>query len=256
MSTTPRWEGVGRKPRVHQSHMGLERGIAQVQVVLGQGHRVHHALVVHCARRKGAHVERDTSDKRARIGSLLAQEIQVRLKFLEGHLLGHGNERLHDLGLEGLRSLAEALAVHRHLPPAQQLQCWQGLERVFKDALALSEEVLVLGEEDVPHCVLAGWWKVDVQFLGLLPKKFIWEPAQHPYSIAGIHLAPSAPAVVEIIQNLKGICYDAPLHLTVDAGDQAHTARVLLQGWVVQALSFRGPIKCLRQRGARRSHAK
>src|SRR5436305_9805951 len=82
------------------------------------------------------------------------------------------------------------------------------------------------------------------------PQECIGYLDQDPGAVALQRVSAGSAAMREILQNLQRLRHDRVTLLSLDVGDEAQTARVVLVGRIVQALLRRHPFVTTRRRAA------
>ncbi len=111
----PARQGIGREALVKDGGRGLETGVGQIRIELGQPLRHHHALVGEGLRRQAGDIEAVIAD--GRLDTTACQE-QLAFELVFIQIIGLVDAQLLDGRTTGTRGLAQDAVVDRHLTPA------------------------------------------------------------------------------------------------------------------------------------------
>lgn len=138
----------------------------------------------------------------------------------------------------GARLAAKHAVPDGDLPPAQE-----GQTLFFNDDLEhlhpLAALQFFLREEEHPRAVLPLTGQVDAQGRADFGEKTVRHLGQNAHAVAGLSLGVPAGAMLQIFHNGQRVGYDPVAFATVDIGDGADTAAVMLPLGAVQGVGYR-----------------
>ncbi len=198
-----------------------------------------HALVDEGARREAREVDDVGAEETLATdfgAGALAHDVELALKGeLAGELGGAADEDLADGGLAGFGGFAKVGVVGGDAAPAEELEAL-----ALHDGGDLLLDLAALGrvfrEEDEAGAVVAGGGERDAGFLGDLGAEGVRDLDEDAGAVAGIGLAAGGAAVVEIFEDLDALAHEVVRGTTMEIGDEADAASVVLEPRVVEAL--------------------
>jgi len=146
-----------------------------------------------------------------------------------------GDEELPDDGHAGAGDVPDDRGIVGDVAPAEQAQPLV-LAAALDDRLGAAALLGVGGEEDHAHAVGVGRGKVDARGAA---QEGVGDLHQDARAVTGLGIAPAGAAVAEVDERLEAATHDGVRALPCDAGDERHTARVVLESRVVEALGHR-----------------
>ena len=225
---------------MHQGQGALDRGVAQVQEEAAHLGGDEHALVDDGAAGHGAHVEDAPVQRGVGVGALLdraAADVELALELVAGrHVIGTANEGLVDGGHAGTGRVAQVVRVDGHAAPEQQRHAFGGAALLEVAARGLDAGV-VLRQEQHCHAVVALVGQQVAALLGLLAEEAVRHLEQDSGSVAGVVLEALAAAVLEVHQHRQRVVDDCVGAASLEVGDRADAARVVLELRAVQAVA-------------------
>jgi hypothetical protein len=239
----PAREGVGAEALVDEPERAFAQRVAQVVVEAADLVREQQALVDHRAAREARHVE--VGDLRQpvlvgqlleRVLGLLADHDQLALeRVLVGAVVAAADERLADHRHRGEHCLAEPVLGGRHVAPADQVLALLGDELLELAADELARLVVLRQEAHGDRVVARRRQRQPGAFRPLAVER-VGDLQQDAGAVAEQRVGADRAAVVEVGKDLERL-RDDPVRLrSLDVGDKAHTARVMLVARIVQAL--------------------
>ena len=240
----PRREGVGGEPLMDQGEGRFEPLVVEVQVVLVQVGRQHHALVDDGAGRQRRDVKMpDVLDIGVpdHVVGPFADDVELALESVGvGAVAALPNEDLADDRFDGLDAFAETAVVDGDVAPAEQVLALV-LDRAFDGPDADVDVGNFLRQEDHADRVFAGFRQLEAQGFRFAAEKTVRELDQDAGAVTGQRIGADRAAVVQIDENLDALANDLMRLAVLDIGDKADTAAVMFVLWVVQALCFGQP---------------
>ena len=223
---------------MHQRHRRGQPLVRQVGVVglhlVGQEHalvderaaRQRHGVVADVAALVGVvdGVRDDLADQVE-----LALEIVLarnRLRPADEDLPMHGLGRPHHVGQLGVGD--------RHRAPAQKFQALLA-DQPLPDALAVRAQPLVLRHEDMADRVVAGLRQLDVELGAFLDQEVVRDLDEDARAVAGDRVRTHGTAMLEVLEDVERVLDDAMRLATLQVGDEADAARVMLAQRIEQA---------------------
>ena len=204
----PAGRGVGGVARVHECQRRLGGGIVEVQVEVAHLGGDEHALVHDGARAHGAHVEDLALERVVGTRCLLdgaTAHVELALELVaSGDICRAAKERLVDGGHAREGRLAQVMRVDGNLAPEEQGYALLGAA-LLEDATGDLRALLVLGEEDHRHAVLALVGEQVAVLLGLLAEEAVRNLEQDAGAVAGVSLQALAAAVLKVHEQRKRI---------------------------------------------------
>ncbi len=102
--------------------------------------------------------------------------------------------------------------------------------------LALQSAMLIDRQKDHGHAIGAGLGQLDPQFPALARKKDMRNLDQDACAVARFRIATRSATMCELEQDLKALTDDLVAFFSANAGNKAHSARVVLVTWMVKPL--------------------
>ena len=223
----PGGEGISRVALVIDREAADEACIQQIRVEFRQRGRQEHALVDERTCRERAQVQfRDLGRDRLLLDPAADHE-QVALHRRAVALLGVPQQDLLDLGPRGVRLLADALDVDRHLAPAID-QVATGEDFGLDDlAAALLRAEIGLGQEGHAHRDTAGL-KFVAAALHRIGEEILRDLDMDAGTIAGLAIGIDSAAVPDGLERIDARLHHLAPRLAVERGDEAHAAGIML----------------------------
>ena len=223
----------------------LDRGVRQIQVEAAHLGRDEHTLVDDRAGAHRADVE-DLARKRGLgRGALLdgaAAQVEAALEGVaRGHVFGAAEEGLLDGGHAVARGLAEVARIAGDVAPEEQRHAALGAD-ALKDLLGHTDALVVLGQKEHGHAVVALARQQGAEALGLLTEEAVGDLEEDARAIAGVALQAAAAAVLEVDEDGQGIVHDGVAADALEVGDGADAAGVVVELLAIQALVSRGSV--------------
>lgn len=141
-------------------------------------------------------------------------------------------------GSLGQTALAQRSVVGGQIAPAEQGLAFLG-DQARDDVLAGAALARVAGQIKHADAVLAGFRQLEAEPPGDLTQKFIGHLDQDAGAVTGVGLGTAGAAMIEVEQDFEPAAHDVVRTAALDVGQKAHTARIVLEGGVVQALFAR-----------------
>ncbi|MBK7742911.1 MAG: hypothetical protein IPI40_04150 [Betaproteobacteria bacterium] len=242
MREVPGGEGVGREALVHHRQRGHHRLVAQVEEVLADLVREQHPLVDERPRRHRRDVELlavAQLQRLDRVAGLLADDVELALQRVLVHgVAAAGDEHLADDRLDLLGPLRQAAVVRRHVAPAEQDLPFAG-DRALDLLLAGHPRRRLLRQEDHAHAVLPDGGKGETLPPAGAAQERVRQLDQDAGAVALQRVGAGRAAVGEVPEYQQRLIDDRVRLLTLDVGDEAEPASVVLVGRIVQTLTRR-----------------
>ena len=124
--------------------------------------------------------------------------------------------------------------IHRHIPPAQQVQPFGG-NGPFNVGDGHGARPRRLGQKDHPHAVLALRRQGNAVGAGRLAKESVRHLQQNPGPVAGVRVGTGSPPMPQVDEHLQRFGDDGVALFALDIGDHTHAAGVVLLLGGVQA---------------------
>src|SRR5205085_6767981 len=109
----------------------------------------------------------------------------------------------------------------------------------FQDAFSLQTRMRFDGQHGHADAIFAGSRKSEAEFRALSRKERVWDLDENARAITGFGIAATCAAMRQVDQNLNALDDYVVRFLTLDAGDEADAAGVVLEAGVVEALRGR-----------------
>ncbi len=166
----------------------------------------------------------------------LVHEVELPVK---GVLVGAGSVALEeDLAHERLARLggvAQGRVVGRHLAPADHLDPFLP-DDALEDVLRRASFGGLGGGEEHGDAVLARRRQLEAVLGACLAEEGVGDLNENPGTVTGVVLAPYRAAVVEVFQDGYRLLDDLVGFLSLDVGDEADAAGVVLELGIVHPL--------------------
>ena len=177
---------------------------------------------------------------RLRLGAL-AKDVKLAVELLDVQVfrtLSLADENLFDPRLGLARQPPDGAAVRRHFAPAQHAMAflsYNPLDHAVYIRLVLG----LLREKNHPDAVLAGGRQIEAQCLGLAGEELVRHLDQQPSAVARIGVTTASPPVGQVDEDFEALLDDLVRRTSLDVGDEADSAGVMLVPGVVQPLPRR-----------------
>ena len=239
----PAGRGVGGVARVDERHGRLDGGVVEIDEEAAHLRGDEHALVHDGARAHGAHVEDLVAQGELGVGLFLdgaAAHVQAALKGIAGGcVVRTAQEGLQDSGHAGAGRLAQVVRVDRHLAPKEQRHAGLGAA-LLKHAAGILYAPVVLREEQHGHAIIAFCRQNLAALLSLFTEKVMRNLEQDASAVAGVLLESGAAAVLQVDQNGQCVVQNLVMALTVDIGERADAACIVVEFGAIKALLLSG----------------
>ena len=235
----PRRERVRREPAVHEGESALETLVGEVGEELGELRRRQHPLVDERARRQRGQVRGDVVVELVLDALAHDERLAVELDPGARPASASRDDELAEPRHHRPRRHAEAVGMHRHVAPGDDTQAF-----VVDDAL--DRRLGLLGgerldrQERQPDGVLPGRRQHVAE---LAAEEAVGHLDEDPGAVTRVGLGPGRPAVVEVGQRRQGRVDELAADDALQMGDEGHTARVVLEAGVVEAMTLGSPAK-------------
>ena len=227
----PRGERVGAEARVQQRERRFHAGIDQVGIELRELAAGQHSLVYEDAARQRGKVRGGIDLVLGALASDIDTPFKIQPVQVCGGRCSHEQhpEHRHRIGGE----LAERRRVGGNLSPAEHLQSFFDHDRFDgrRGSVGIGAR-----QEGCADRVAAGWREFEVADVA---QESVGNLNGDPDAVADVRLSSGGAAMVEVDQALQGLIDDGPARHTRHVGNEAHTARVVLECRVVEALCRR-----------------
>ncbi len=239
VSAVPGGEGVGAEARVDHAQRGFEGRVGQFRIewahlVGGQHAFIHDGLEGH-----RADVELLPAGQAGIADALfgaLADDVQLAF---EGHAVFDQraalDEHLAHHRLGGPGGGAQRAAVGGYGAPAKHaLALFTG--NLLETLLKVAAQLIIPGQEEHAHAVVARAGQGKAQFGALCQQEGMRNLDQHPGAVAGIRFAAAGAAMRQVVQNGQPLFDDGVRGDPFDIDDEACSAGVVFELWVVKPL--------------------
>ena len=142
------------------------------------------------------------------------------------------------MGPYALGLLADETFIDGHLPPAQH-RLSLVLHDILKNPLLLLPEIMIAVSKNHAHPVLSLRRQAEPQHLALPLEKLMGNLGQYPGAVAALLVRSFTAPVLQVLQNLQGIIYNAIGTLSLDICHKTDTAGIMLIPRIIQPLGLR-----------------
>src|SRR5271165_461095 len=242
----PTGKRVGREPLVHQAQCAGDQRIGQLEVEFFNLRSQHQALVNDGTAGERGDVEGifilDLGSCNLVLGAA-ADPVEktletVLVQLVRTRSLGPAHEELLDVGLRGSGFATDRVAVDGGIAPAEDGEALL-LGIALKDALTLQAAVFVYRKEDHGHAIGAGLRQLHPKLATFARKEDVRNLNQDASAVASLRVATGSAAMSEVDEDLKALADDIVAFFAADAGDQSHSAGIVLVAWVIKTLRLR-----------------
>ena len=143
------------------------------------------------------------------------------------------------------RLTADGVAVDGSIAPTEHGQALL-LRNALEDALALQSAVFFHRQKAHGHAIGAEFRQADSQFAALTHKKGVGNLNQDSGPVAGFRIATRCASVRKVDQDLKALADNLVGLFAANAGDQSHTAGIMLIPWMIETLRLRSAERIIR----------
>ncbi len=239
----PAGRGVGGVAGVDQGHGRLRHGVVEVEVEAAHLGCHQHALVDHGPGAHRAYIEDAVGQGRLGLGALLdhaAADVELALEdvpAVDG--LGAADKGLDDGGHAGPGRPPQVMGVDGHVAPEEQGDAPAGAS-VLKDPLGHAHALLVLGHEEHGHAVVALVGQKAAALLRLLAEETVGHLEEDAGAVTRVALQAGAAAVLQVDEDREGVVEHLVGPHTLEAGQGADAAGVVLELGAVQGIGHVG----------------
>ena len=174
-----------------------------------------------------------------RVRDRLAQDVEPALEMIFVDRRARlADEDLHMHGLGRNDRLAKRRIVGRHVAPAEDLQAFL-LGHVLVDLADGVAPRLVARQEQVADAVFSGRGQLEAELLCLAGEKLVRHLHQDAGAVAHARIGADRAAMFEIAENLNRVGDDLMRLLSLDVGDEADAAGILVERGIVETLRGR-----------------
>ena len=226
----PARERVRREAGVHERQRAREARVAEVRVVAPELRRGQHPLVDERARGEARHDEVGAGGE---LGDA-PDHVQLALERvgIVRELGRRADEELAHDRREETRMRADVPPVDRHVAPSEQCLALR-LDRLLQQLLELEAARGALRQE--AHADAVGAARRQVQPCDRAQER-VRRLHEDPRAVAGVRVGTCRAPVLEVLERGQRARHGLVRRLRVEPGDERHTARIVLERRVVQAL--------------------
>jgi len=146
-----------------------------------------------------------------------------------------GDKNLDEAGHGRSGAVADAAPVNGDFPPAQDPLAFLGYDPLKYIHLGSAEIIIAVGE-DHPHPVAARTGQGESQHLAFPAEEAVRYLDQDAGPVTGVLVSSTGTTVTQVFQNGQGVIYDIVRFVSLDINHEPHTASIMLEGRIVQAL--------------------
>ena len=236
--TSPTRKGIRTEARMHHGDGGFDQRIGKIRIEGGDLPCRQHALIDDRLAGQTRNVE-IFADGLFPVTEGVLRTSSDDVQFaLEGHVildsLAAADENLSDERLARFRCLSKIKVICRYLTPSEKTLPLAG-DNLLKHPFT-PMALIPIGQKDHAHPILPRFGQAESQSIAGVLEKGVRDLEQDTGAVAGILLAATCAAVVQILQNRQCLLDDPMGLFALDINNEADATSIVLEFGVIKSL--------------------